>query len=94
MPKAKKKPVVPEINPAKVRMAFQNTAEACGGDILQCCRDCGEPAVIDREGLYDHLKVHGGAHGKEVQKWIYDFPGDMKQLELVLNKMNVPKTWR
>ncbi len=77
----------------KVRMVFQNVAESCGSDILQYCMDMGYPAVIEREGLYDYLDFHGGPHGREVQKWLYDFPGDHKDLNRALNAMKVPKTW-
>ena len=92
MAKKAKQPIAPfpEEFAQKVRMAFQNVAEACGSDILQCCIDCEEPPVIDREGLYDYLSVHGGTHGREVQKWVYDCPGD---LERTLTAMRVPRTW-
>lgn len=92
MAKKARQPIAtfPEEFAQKVRMAFQNVAEACGPDILQCCAEMGEPRVIDREGLYDYLEIHGGKHGREVQKWVYDFTGDLEQ---ALNTMRVPKTW-
>lgn len=78
---------------SKVRQAFQSTADACGGDILQCCVDCGEEPIITREGLYDYLEMYGGQHGKEVQGWLMDLPGTIKDLEEELDRMGVPKTW-
>jgi len=81
------------IEASKVRQAFQATAEACGSDILQCCIDCGEEPVITRDGLYDYLGMYGGAHAQEVQAFVYDYPGTIKDLERKLDEMRVPKTW-
>lgn len=84
----------------KVRMAFQNVAEACGSDILQTCAEMGERQVIDREVLYEYLELHGGKHGREVQKWLNDYPpayytgnDRLQKLEQALDSMRVPRTW-
>ena len=90
------KKIVPQFSEefsSKVRQAFQNTAEAIGGDVLQACRDMGEREVIDREACYDFLETYGGTHGREVQKWVYDYPGGIEDLEAALNSMRVPKDW-
>lgn len=78
---------------SKVRQAFQFTANACGGDILQCCIDCGEEPVIPRDVLYDYLGLHGGPFGKEVYEWVLNFPGSLEDLEKELNSIRIPKTW-
>jgi hypothetical protein len=77
----------------QVRAAFQSVAEACGSDILQCCVDCGEEPVIDRDGLIDYLAIHGGEHGQAVFDWILSLPGDMDDVERALDAMKVPRTW-
>jgi len=76
-----------------IRGAFQATVEAIGGDVLQCCRDCGEEEVIARDGAFDYLDAYGGKHGAVVQKWLMEIPGSMKDLEEVLDTAGVPKTW-
>jgi hypothetical protein len=81
------------IEESKIRQAFQATAEACGSDILQCCVDCEEEPVITRDCLYDYLEIHGGEHGKEVQAWLFKYPGNDKALNRELNRIGVPKTW-
>ena len=82
-----------ELTDSDFRSAFQATAEACGGDILQCCIDCEEEPIITRECLYDYLATYGGEKGEAVQKWIYDHKGTMKQLERDLTAKRVPLTW-
>jgi len=72
---------------------FQATADATGGDILQCCRDCGEEEVIYRDGLYDYLDAYGGEYGATVQKWLMEIPGSIKDLEGILDTAGVYKTW-
>lgn len=90
-----------------VNRAFQATAEATGGDILQCCIDCGEEPVITRDGLYDYLETYGGGPGtfgrsgkaaKEgeggiVFRFVMDHPGSIRDLETTLSQMGVPKSW-
>ena len=87
------KPQPAPIDADKVRWVFQSTAEATGSDIIQCCIDCGEEPVIDREILYDYIDMYGGQHKDEVVKWIDDFPGDHKALAKALDAMGVPKNW-
>lgn len=82
-----------ELTDAQIRCAFQATAEAVGGDILQCCRDCEEEEVITRDGLYDYLYMHGGKDGDAVSLWLMGFPGSIEDLEAELNRRRVPKTW-
>lgn len=82
-----------ELTDADIRSAFQAVAEACGGDILQCCRDCGEPERIERDGLLDYLSIYGGPRGKEVFKMCLDYPGSMDDLNAMLTSKGVPDHW-
>lgn len=96
MAKGRKETVaVPDIKPEHVRMAFQNVAEACGGDILQACKDMGEPEEIDRDGLWDYLEIHGGNNGKQVSQWItaYLKNHSIADLNRTLDRFAVPRTW-
>ena len=72
---------------------FQRVAEACGGDILQACRDCGEPEVIERDGLMDYLTIYGGEEGQTAWDWIDSYKGTWEELNRELDARGVPQTW-
>ncbi|MCR9292048.1 MAG: hypothetical protein NXI32_04965 [bacterium] len=79
--------------PAEIRTAFQYVADACGGDILQCCIDCGIEPEITRDCLIDYLAIHGGPKGKEVFDWVVDCAGNIHDLDRKLDEMGVPHRW-
>lgn len=91
-PSTDSKPIPPTPAAQHIRIAYQNVAEACGPDLLQCCRECGEPEVIDRDVLHDYLGIHGGTHGKEVSEWVMAYP-DLDDLNKFLDDLGVPRTW-
>lgn len=74
---------------------FQSTAEAVGGDILQCCLDCGEDPVIERDGLWDYLTMYGGDKdaAERICKWSRTNGLTWEQQDRVLTRLGVPKTW-
>lgn len=89
-----KKPPIPEIETAKLRIVFQNVAEATGSDIMQVEHECGvRYPVVHREILFDYIDMYGGDHKQEVLDWIDNFPGDVKAINRHLTKLGIPKTW-
>lgn len=80
----------PLFTDAELCQAFQRVAEACGGDILQACRECGEREVIHRDGLVDSLPTYGGPKGEAIYKALV--AGTLTDRDL--DKAGVHKTWR
>jgi hypothetical protein len=89
-----KKPPIPEIESRKLHVAFSNTVDAIGSDVISAARECGERyPVVHRETVFDYIDMYGGEHKQEVLDWIHNFPGDFAALNRYLTKIGIPKTW-